>query len=206
MLVGIAVLSHWSQVSVKCRHHYGVCDFHHLQHQHGLLSSPTPADRPYYTTGYSIYSDILLRRSVSRYLCVCVQLRVHLRMCEFVYKCLYTLFIHIPNTIGLKIAIVGSGHLTRKELEDNGYDTTIHNILARREDGIARFLLGRQLICVPMGFLIATITLFEAYENLYPALYFILVGLGIPGMLVTMQVAQLAPQVRKFPLPSSLYL
>jgi hypothetical protein len=112
------------------------------------------------------------------------------------------LILHILNYYaGLKIAVIGSAHFTRKDLIDREYSTAIHDILAGREDGIARFLLGRQLICVSMGFLISTITLFEAYENLNPALYFILVGLGLPGMLVTMQVARMAPQVGHPPPP-----
>jgi hypothetical protein len=96
---------------------------------------------------------------------------------------------------GLKIAIVGSGHLTRRELIERDYDTRIHDLLASQNEGITRFLLGRQLIVVPLGFLMATITLFEGYGNLPSGWYFLLVGLGLPGMIVTMQVAQLAPQV-----------
>jgi hypothetical protein len=96
---------------------------------------------------------------------------------------------------GLKIAIVGSGHLTRRELIERDYDTRIHDLLASQNEGITRFLLGRQLIVVPLGFLMATITLFEGYDNLPSGWYFLLVGLGLPGMIVTMQVAQLAPQV-----------
>lgn len=99
-------------------------------------------------------------------------------------------------TPGLKIAIVGSGHLSREEVLAKDYPVGIYDILANRADGIPKFLLGRQLIVVPMGFLIANITLFDKYYGMMsPSLFFLLVGLGIPGMLVTMQVAQLAPQV-----------
>ena len=43
----------------------------------------------------------------------------------------------------------------------------------------------------------ASITLFQAplYDRMNPTLAFLLVGFGLPGMLVMMQVAQLAPQV-----------
>ena len=43
----------------------------------------------------------------------------------------------------------------------------------------------------------ASITLFQAdvYDRMNPTLAFLLVGFGLPGMLVMMQLAQLAPQV-----------
>lgn len=43
----------------------------------------------------------------------------------------------------------------------------------------------------------ASITLFQApqYDQMNPTLSFLLVGFGLPGMLVMMQLAQLAPQV-----------
>ena len=43
----------------------------------------------------------------------------------------------------------------------------------------------------------ASITLYQAdvYDRMNPTLAFLLVGFGLPGMLVMMQLAQLAPQV-----------
>ena len=50
-------------------------------------------------------------------------------------------------------------------------------------DGVKRFLLGRQLIVVPLGFLVAQITHFDRYPayNFSPALYFFTISLGLPG-------------------------
>ena len=51
--------------------------------------------------------------------------------------------------------------------------------------------------CASSSFLMASITLFQAdvYDRMSPPLSFLLVGFGLPGMLVMMQLAQLAPQV-----------
>ena len=50
-------------------------------------------------------------------------------------------------------------------------------------DGVKRFLLGRQLIVVPLGFLVAQITSFDRYPayNFSQAFYFFTISLGLPG-------------------------
>ena len=52
------------------------------------------------------------------------------------------------------------------------------------------------MIVVPLGFLMSNITLFHFENNTMPAfLYFIVVKLNLPSMLVLMQLSQLTPQV-----------
>ena len=95
---------------------------------------------------------------------------------------------------GLKIAIVSS---SSDEATMAGSKIKVCELIADQKDGVARFLLGRQMIVVPLGFLVASITHFTSCDALrlnYTQCLF-LVGLGLPGMLVTMQLAQLAPQV-----------
>jgi hypothetical protein len=84
---------------------------------------------------------------------------------------------------GLKVAIVGSSHLSEVELNHREYSTAIHSTLHyyHHSNGVQKFLLGRQLIVVPLNFLIANITLFRGYETLHPVVYFLLVGLALPG-------------------------
>ena len=57
-------------------------------------------------------------------------------------------------------------------------------------DGVKRFLLGRQLIVVPLGFLVAQITHFNRYPtyNFSPALYFFTISLGLPGKMMLLKV------------------
>ena len=52
---------------------------------------------------------------------------------------------------GLKIAIVSSSHLSREQVIEMGYSPAIHDILASKVDGVSKFLLGRQMIVVPLG-------------------------------------------------------
>lgn len=117
-----------------------------------------------------------------------------------------------PHATGLKIAIVGSGDLTRAQFVAKGYNQRVFDALHGRgkpseaeeeEDHqpeakkrqISKFLLGRQMMCVPCGFLLSNLFLFSGYDQLHPFAFFLLVGLGLPGMLFAMQLVQLAPQV-----------
>lgn len=111
---------------------------------------------------------------------------------------------------GLKVAVVGTSSLTRAEYLQQEFPLSIYNTLhgvrkeqendgdsslssvADKED-VSRFLLGRQMIVVPCGFLLSNIFHFSGYGN--GLVGFLLVGLGLPAMLATMQLAQLAPQV-----------
>ena len=97
---------------------------------------------------------------------------------------------------GLKVAIVGSSALTRSQYLAQDLPAAVYNALHSRIDDkedVAKFLLGRQMIVVPCGFLLSNLFHFSGYGN--GVLGFLLVGLGLPGMLATMQLAQLAPQV-----------
>jgi hypothetical protein len=52
------------------------------------------------------------------------------------------------------------------------------------------------MLVVPAGFAIFQLTCFNtSYGELHNFAYYLLVGLGLPAMLVTMQLVQLAPQV-----------
>jgi len=62
--------------------------------------------------------------------------------------------------------------------------------------GIPWFLLGRQLVVVPCGFLIANVTAFGGYEEeMGPVLYSIIVGFSLPIVLFSIMLTQLAPQI-----------
>jgi hypothetical protein len=65
------------------------------------------------------------------------------------------------------------------------------------EEGIKKFLLGRQMIVVPMGFLTAQITQFTYFPSgiLPYGIYYILIIIGFPGIMVLLQLAQLIPQL-----------
>lgn len=98
---------------------------------------------------------------------------------------------------GLKIAIVSTSHLSRDEFISFGHPAIIYDVLqaAGGDSGVSKFLLGRQMLVVPCGFIISNVYLFKSYEYLDDFSHFCLIGLGLPGMLVTMQLVQLAPQV-----------
>ena len=98
---------------------------------------------------------------------------------------------------GLKIAIVSTCNLSIEEQQMLGYNTNIKKSLSNGDDGVGRFLLGRQMIVVPLGFLISNITRFHSpmYAKMPVLINFLLIKLNLPSMLVMMQLAQLAPQV-----------
>lgn len=77
--------------------------------------------------------------------------------------------------------------------ETNGGHSSSH------EDKVKSFLLGRQMIVVPLGFLFAQLTHYSRYSTdtswLPPALYFPVITVGIPGIVILLQLAQLAPQL-----------
>ena len=68
-----------------------------------------------------------------------------------------------------------------------------------RQDNVKRFLLGRQMMVVPMGFLVAQLTHYSGFPRgvswMPPYLYFPIVTVGIPGVLILLQFAQLTPQL-----------
>lgn len=106
---------------------------------------------------------------------------------------------------GVKVAVVSNaeyavayteGDLFRKEANvSNRYKIGI--LLRNKPDGIERFLLGRQQIVVPFGFLVAQITHFGLLpmSGFPPVVKFLLVGFGLPAVLVLLQFSQLAPQL-----------
>jgi hypothetical protein len=106
---------------------------------------------------------------------------------------------------GVKVAVVSNpeyavtyteGDLFRTETNvSNRYKIGI--LLRDTPDGVERFLLGRQQIVVPFGFLVAQITHFGLLPmtGFPPFLKFILVGFSLPAVLVMLQFSQLAPQL-----------
>ena len=63
----------------------------------------------------------------------------------------------------------------------------IYGIWIQGPDGVKRFLLGRQLIVVPLGFVVAQITNFGRFpvNNFPTALYFLTINLGFPGKILS---------------------
>ena len=129
--------------------------------------------------------SICLNRSITK---------LHPVVILFLLTLLYVMVFYCE---GLKIAIVSTAHLDRNECIDKGFDVAIYDLLRAngREDGVQRFLLGRQQIVVPSNFAISALLSFTGYENLDPFSYFLFVGLALPCVLVTLQTVQLTPQV-----------
>ena len=59
---------------------------------------------------------------------------------------------------------------------------------------VSRFLLGRQMIVVPLNFLIASIFTFAFPERRSPTMK-VITALSLPTVICTLQFVQLAPQV-----------
>eukprot|EP01036_Dinobryon_divergens_P024224 gene24224-32655_t len=88
--------------------------------------------------------------------------------------------------------------VTQEAAESLSEDHAIIGIdrLIQGQGSVERFMLGRQLIVVPLGFLVAQITHFgrtPVWSD--PVLYFIVVIVGLPGILTLLQFAQLTPQL-----------
>mmetsp|Transcript_22127 Transcript_22127/g.37466 ORF Transcript_22127/g.37466 Transcript_22127/m.37466 type:complete len:620 (+) Transcript_22127:270-2129(+) len=98
-------------------------------------------------------------------------------------------------------------HVVKSELCTNSSDNEDANSITASEthnhdstvdvDHVKRFLLGRQQLVVPLGFLFAQLTHFSRFpaDHLPSYLYYPLVTIGLPGILVLLQFAQLAPQL-----------
>lgn len=102
---------------------------------------------------------------------------------------------------GLKVAVISLSHVTdTTELISKGYTRSARTqalLIRCQPDGVNRFFLGRQLIVVPLGFIIAQITNFSGLptEDIDGGLYGLLVNVGLPGILAMLQFAQLCPQL-----------
>eukprot|EP00602_Paraphysomonas_sp_CaronLab_P003171 CAMPEP_0185039316 /NCGR_PEP_ID=MMETSP1103-20130426/36053_1 /TAXON_ID=36769 /ORGANISM="Paraphysomonas bandaiensis, Strain Caron Lab Isolate" /LENGTH=532 /DNA_ID=CAMNT_0027578157 /DNA_START=126 /DNA_END=1724 /DNA_ORIENTATION=+ len=99
---------------------------------------------------------------------------------------------------GLKVAVVSTTHLDSEDMKAYPTAYKIHRLLnSSVSEGVKKFLLGRQLTVVPLGFLIAALTHFENLnrDNFPGGLYFIVVTAGLPGVLILLQIAQLTPQL-----------
>lgn len=101
---------------------------------------------------------------------------------------------------GLKVAVVGTCYLEKDDpsLLASPAAASIHALLNEQPEGVQRFLLGRQLIVVPLNFLVAQITNFSLFPASYIGSnlgYFLLVSLGLPGMLLLLMLSQLTPQL-----------
>lgn len=101
---------------------------------------------------------------------------------------------------GMKVAAVTLSHVSPETFEQEGYPqaSKVQNLLTSQgEDGVKKFLLGRQLIVVPLGFIVAQVTSFNKFPTdlLDPVSYALLIDVGLPGILVLLQFAQLCPQL-----------
>jgi hypothetical protein len=102
---------------------------------------------------------------------------------------------------GLKIAIVSASSVDmNSQTAQSNYGQkalNILNLLEKPQGGVKRFLLGRQMIVVPLGFIVAQITHFGNFpqDMLDPFTYFLLVNIGLPGILTLLIFSQLAPQL-----------
>jgi hypothetical protein len=100
---------------------------------------------------------------------------------------------------GMKVSIVSTTHIDSEDLKNSHRIAyKVHKLLNYdTSEGVKKFLLGRQLTVVPLGFFIASLTHFiglNEYQMPY-GLYFILVTAGLPGVMILLQVAQLTPQL-----------
>ena len=68
---------------------------------------------------------------------------------------------------------------------------------SEQEDRVKKFLLGRQMIVVPLAFVISNITQLSNYPSnqMAPFLFTFIITFGLPGVLMFVQFAQLAPQL-----------
>lgn len=101
---------------------------------------------------------------------------------------------------GMKVAAVTLSHVSPEIFEQEGFSQAgkVQNLLTSQgEDGVKKFLLGRQLIVVPLGFIVAQVTSFNKFPKdlLDPVSYALLIDVGLPGILVLLQFAQLCPQL-----------
>ena len=114
---------------------------------------------------------------------------------------------------GMKIALVGIAHLSKETVQAMGYDMSIYRLLANpeaslssdevvsldrqdseREYEVSRFLLGRQMIVVPLNFLLASIFTFTHADRKSSTMK-VVTALSLPTVIFTVQIAQLAPQI-----------
>lgn len=100
---------------------------------------------------------------------------------------------------GLKVALLASQNIsasTCRELSFHRASKTKH-LLESMPELMKRFLLGRQLIVVPVSFLIAQITNFSKFpSNIFNDFFYgLFVDVGLPGILVVMIFAQLSGQI-----------
>jgi hypothetical protein len=100
---------------------------------------------------------------------------------------------------GMKVSIVSTTHIDSEDLKDtHPIAYQVHKLLnADTSEGVKKFLLGRQLTVVPLGFFIASLTHFIGLNEEYLpyGLYFVLVTSGLPGVMIALQLAQLTPQL-----------
>eukprot|EP00603_Paraphysomonas_imperforata_P002008 CAMPEP_0114427034 /NCGR_PEP_ID=MMETSP0103-20121206/8126_1 /TAXON_ID=37642 ORGANISM="Paraphysomonas imperforata, Strain PA2" /NCGR_SAMPLE_ID=MMETSP0103 /ASSEMBLY_ACC=CAM_ASM_000201 /LENGTH=503 /DNA_ID=CAMNT_0001596055 /DNA_START=273 /DNA_END=1784 /DNA_ORIENTATION=+ len=99
---------------------------------------------------------------------------------------------------GLKVAVVSTTHLRSDDLGDWPNAQRVHQLLNNDvKEGVKKFLIGRQLTVVPLGFVFAHLTHFVHMnrENFNSATYFLIVEAGLPGVLILLQFAQLTPQL-----------
>ena len=100
---------------------------------------------------------------------------------------------------GMKVSIVSTSHIESEDLkESHRIAYKVHKLLnVDVSEGIKKFLLGRQLTVVPLGFFIASLTHFVGLheESMPYGLYYIIVTAGLPGVMILLQVAQLTPQL-----------
>jgi hypothetical protein len=126
---------------------------------------------------------------------------------------------------GLKVAVVSTTHLNSDDLGDWPIAQRVHRLLNKGmktpflfycciyfnlyihlivvyfrsdvKEGVKKFLIGRQLTVVPLGFVFAHFTHFVHLnrDNYNAVAYFLIVEAGLPGVLILLQFAQLTPQL-----------
>eukprot|EP00603_Paraphysomonas_imperforata_P004776 CAMPEP_0114444484 /NCGR_PEP_ID=MMETSP0103-20121206/18110_1 /TAXON_ID=37642 ORGANISM="Paraphysomonas imperforata, Strain PA2" /NCGR_SAMPLE_ID=MMETSP0103 /ASSEMBLY_ACC=CAM_ASM_000201 /LENGTH=437 /DNA_ID=CAMNT_0001616023 /DNA_START=380 /DNA_END=1696 /DNA_ORIENTATION=+ len=99
---------------------------------------------------------------------------------------------------GMKVSIVSTTHIDSEEMKETHKTAYhVHKLLnVDTSEGVKKFLLGRQMLVVSLGFFIASLTHFAGLKEHVPyAIYFMVVTAALPGVMVFLEVAQLTPQL-----------
>lgn len=101
---------------------------------------------------------------------------------------------------GLMIAIVGVQYWDREIYRDYYPRAYRLHVLMSAPDNVKRFIIGRQFFTVLTNFILAQIFTFPHWENsadsgIPPAIFYIGIKSGLPGVFVILAFAQLLPEL-----------
>lgn len=99
---------------------------------------------------------------------------------------------------GLMIAIVGVQYWDREIYRDYYPRAFRMHELMSQPDNVKRFIIGRQFFTVLTNFILAQVFTFpkwEASSDIHPALFYIGVKSGLPGIFIVLAFSQLLPEL-----------